>query len=130
MRIKLLTAAVVSASVLLTCGVARANWVNITNSSDTQLFIDDSNVERRGDTVFYWEKQVFTVPQEASIKSLTSFQSANCASRVNRMHRLIAYNSAGIVIGDKKLSEQESPPRDFIPGTHGEEIYKAVCSNW
>jgi hypothetical protein len=70
------------------------------------------------------------VPQQGSIKSITSFQSANCASRVTHTHRLIAYNSAGKVIGDKKLSEQESPPQEIIPGTQGENIYKAVCSNW
>ena len=130
MRIKLLTAAVVSASVLLTSGVARANWVNITNSSDRQFFIDNSNVERRGDTVFYWEQQVFAVPQQGSIKSLTAYQSVNCTSRVNRVHRLIAYNSAGVVVADGKLSEQESPLQEIIPGTNGDNIYKTVCSNW
>ncbi len=130
MRIKLLTAAVVSASVLLTSGVARASWVHISSSSNEQFFIDDSNVERRGDTVFYWEQDIFAVPQEGSIKSITSFQSTNCASRVKRMHRIIAYNSAGVVVADGKLSEQESTIQEIIPGTHGENIHKAVCSNW
>lgn len=130
MRIKLLTAAVVSASVLLTCGVARANWVHVSTSSDRQFFIDNSNVERRGDTVFYWEQNIFAVPQEGSIKSLTAYQSVNCTSRVRRTHRLIAYNSAGVVVADGKLSEQELPLQEIIPGTHGENLYKAVCSNW
>ncbi len=130
MRIKLLTAAVVSTTILLTSGVARANWLHISSSSDGQVFIDDSNVERRGDTVFYWEQKVFAVPFKGSIKSLTSFQSTNCASRVKRMHRVIAYNSAGVVVADGKLSEQESPLQEIIPGTNGDNIYKAVCSNW
>lgn len=130
MRIKLLTAAVVSATVLLTSSVARADWVHISTSSDRQFFIDNSNVERRGDTVFYWEQQIFAVPLKGSIKSFTAYESVNCVNRVMRMHRVIAYNSAGVVVADGKLSEQESPLQEIIPGTHGENIYKAVCSNW
>lgn len=130
MRIKLLTVAVVSATVLLTSGIARANWVNISTSSDRQFFLDNSNVEKRGDTFYYWEQQVFAVPLQDLVKSFTTYQSVNCVNRVIRMHRMIAYNSAGVVVADEKLSEQKSRPQEIVPGTHGDNIYKAVCSNW
>lgn len=129
MKLKLLVAAV-SASLVLIPNVAKAEWVHISSSSEGQFFIDDSNVERRGDTVSYWQQAVLAVPQQDSVKSITSYQSANCASRVSRMHRVIAYNSAGIVIGEQKLSEQQSPPQEIIPGTIRGNIYKAICSNW
>lgn len=130
MRTKLLTVAVVSAAALLTPSVALANWVHISTSSDRQYFIDNSNVERRGDTVSYWQQDVFAVPLQGSTKSITAYFSADCASQVNRMHWVIRYNSAGIVIADGKLSEQQSPLQEIISGTHKENVYEAVCSNW
>lgn len=81
MNHKLFTAACISTALALIPGVARADWINVTNSSDRQYLIDDSAIERRGDTVFYWEQEIFAVPQKGSIKSLTAYQSVNCQTR-------------------------------------------------
>lgn len=130
MNMKLLTAALLFAATLLNSGVARADWVEVATSSDTQLLIDDSAIERRGGMVFYWEKIVFAVPQAGSIKSITSYNSVNCGSRVTRTYELIAYNAAGKAVLDDALGEQNFLIEEIVPGTQGETVYKTVCSNW
>ncbi len=130
MNHKFLPAAFISSALTLIPGVARADWVNLTNSSERQYFIDDSTIERRGDTIFYWQQSIFTVPQRGSMKSQTGYLSVNCQNRIYRTHRVIAYNVARKVIVDGNFTEKQSPPQTIIPGTKGEIIYKAVCYNY
>ena len=129
MNHKLFTA-VISTALTLIPGVARADWINVSNLSEVQSLIDNSAIERRGDTVFYWEHDILAVPLKGSIKSITSYQSVNCQTRITRTHRLIGYNVAGKVIADGNLTEKQLPPTTVVPGTNGDSVYKAVCYNY
>lgn len=129
MKVKLFTAIVISVASLLNPSIARAEWIQVASSGDTQLLIDNNAIERRGSTVFYWEKIVFTVPQHGSIKSMTSYNSINCESQVMRTYELIAYNAAGKAVLDDGVGTQILIEQ-VIPGTQGETVYQAVCSNW
>jgi hypothetical protein len=56
MKIKLLTAAVISAATLLNPGIARADWVDVAHARNGAfLRVDESSLARYGDKVVYVE---------------------------------------------------------------------------
>lgn len=130
MRIKLLIAAVVSATALLTPGIARADWVHITNSSDgdVQVFVDDNSIESHGNTVYYWQRNNFRLSRKDSTTSNVSYNSVVCGSRIHRTLQLMGYDSTGSVVFNYKSNEQESSPKEIVPGSVLEGVYEAVCS--
>lgn len=129
MKIKRFAVAVISAVALLNPGVARADWVYVTSSNNTQFFIDDGAVEKRGSTVFYWGKIVFAMPQRDSIKSITAYSSIDCQNRVARTYELVGYTTAGQTLFNEELSEQHSLIEKINLGTQGENIYQTICHN-
>jgi hypothetical protein len=77
-----------------------AEWTKVTeNSVGDKFFVDTSAIQRRDDTVFYWEYREFVEPNHAFIDvelpqplyGAVSRWSVDCSSKVQRLRRINAY---------------------------------------
>lgn len=103
----------------------------ITSSSDgnSQFFIDDSSIVRRGNIVDYWQQAIDRVPYKGVMKVGKTHNSVNCQNRIFRVSRMVAYDSAEKQLLDVNLTEKDYPPQEIVPGTALDQIYKTLCSN-
>jgi hypothetical protein len=77
-----------------------AEWVNVTvNSVGDRFLIDKSSIQRKDDTVWYWEYREFPQPNNAFLEEpvdqpvhgVVLNWSANCTSKTQRLRQITAY---------------------------------------
>ncbi|MEH2025142.1 surface-adhesin E family protein [Nostoc sp.] len=105
-----------------------ADWVLVSVALDgSRIFVDNESYEKRGAIAWYWRMREEVQPDETGVISTKSFDSTDCRNRTYRIRQLISYNNRGQVIFSMNDGDN-GPLNKFVPGTMGEEIFKAVCS--
>ncbi|MEH2408228.1 surface-adhesin E family protein [Nostoc sp.] len=108
--------------------VLAADWVLVSESSSgNRIFIDNESYEKRGTIAWYWKMIERVQPDETGVTRRIIFESTDCRNHTYRMRQLISYNSNGQVIFSRNDGDN-GPLDQFVPGTIGENILKAVCS--
>jgi hypothetical protein len=105
-----------------------AEWVSITtNSVGDKFFVDKGSIQRKGDTVWYWEYREFPQPNNAFLEDAIDQPvygvvinwSVNCSNNVQRLRQVTAYDKAKKVIrkfnyGDTGSLSQPKPGSSAI----------------
>lgn len=80
-----------------------AEWVKVAeNSVKDQFFVDKSSIQRKGDTVWYWEYREFLQPNNAFVEETVDQPvhgvvlnwSVDCANKVQRLRQITAYDKS------------------------------------
>lgn len=75
-------------------------WTKVTeNAVGDRFFVDKSSVQRKGDTVWYWEYREFPQPNNAFLEEAVDAPvhgavinwSVNCSSKMQRLRQVTAY---------------------------------------
>jgi hypothetical protein len=86
--------------VLFPAAAQAVEWTKVTeNSVGDKFFVDTSAIQRRDDTVFYWEYREFVEPNNAFVEvelpqplyGVVSRWSVDCGSKVQRLRRINTY---------------------------------------
>jgi hypothetical protein len=84
-----------------------AEWEKVTeNAVGDRFLVDTSSIQRRGDTIFYWEYREFPQPNNAFLEETVDRPvhgvvlnwSANCSSKTQRLRQVTAYDKERKVI--------------------------------
>ncbi|MBF2026049.1 MAG: hypothetical protein IGS48_04680 [Oscillatoriales cyanobacterium C42_A2020_001] len=112
-----------------------AEWESVTqNAVGDRFLIDKSSIQRKADTVFYWEYREFPQPNNAFLEEpvdqpvygVVLNWSANCTSKTQRLRQVTAYDKARKVI--KRFSYGENGAL-FQPksGSSASTVLNNVC---
>lgn len=111
-------------------------WKKITeNSTKDSFFIDTESIQRKGNTITYWEYREFPEPNNAFLENAINEPlhgvvirwSADCASKTQRLRRVNAFGKERKLLqrfdyGDNGTLMQ---PR---PGSSGYEVLNYACN--
>jgi len=117
---------------LLALPVSAAQWVKITDSKVSAIYVDTASIKRTGDIVSAWYRRDFKrpMPSEKKLPYLSSrvLNYYNCATREVAAAQWITYEKPG---GEgKKVSSDRVEPLAYgdIPlGEAGIDVYNFVC---
>jgi hypothetical protein len=115
--------------------VFAAEWFKVTeNRVKDQFFIDKSSIQRRGDSVWYWEFREFQQPNNAfleetvnqPIHGLVMNWSVDCVSKTQRLRQATAYDKSRKVIQRFSYGDNGSlaQPRS---GSSASAVLEYVC---
>lgn len=113
-----------------------ATWVKVTaNAAKDGFFIDTDSIQKKGQTVTYWEYREFSEPNNAFLENdvpkplygVVIRWSGDCNAKTQRLRRVNAFTSNRVLIqkfdyGDKGTLTQ---PR---PGSSGYEVLEMACN--
>jgi hypothetical protein len=94
-------------SLLLPVQAIAAEWESVTqNGVGDRFLVDTSSIQRKADTVFYWEYREFPQPNNAFLEESVDQPvhgvvlnwSANCPSQTQRLRQVTAYDKDRKVI--------------------------------
>lgn len=106
---KLLTLTVLGCLLSAAPAAIAAEWREITrNDVGDRFMIDTSSLDRRGNSVWFWEYRDFPQPNNAFLEETVDqpvhgaviYRSVDCTSGIQRLRRIIAYNK------DKKVIQR------------------------
>jgi hypothetical protein len=114
---------VLTGVVLLPTAATAVEWTKVTeNSVGDKFLVDTSAIQRKDNTVFYWEYREFGVPNNAFLEvelpkplhGAVSRWSVDCDTKVQRLRRINAYAKDRSLIqkftyGDPGLTVQSRP---------------------
>lgn len=84
-----------------------ADWESVTqNAVGDRFLVDTSSIQRKADSVFYWEYREFPQPNNAFLEETVDRPvhgvvlnwSANCSSKTQRLRQVTAYDKERKVI--------------------------------
>ena len=112
-----------------------AEWESVTqNSAGDRFLIDTSSIQRKADSVFYWEYREFPQPNNAFLEESVDRPvhgvvlnwSANCTSKTQRLRQVTAYDQDRKVI--KRFSYGESGSLvQLRPGSSASKVLDYAC---
>lgn len=110
-------------------------WDAVTqNSTGDRFLVDTSSIQRKADTVFYWEYREFPEannafleePLEEPVHGVMLNWSANCTSKTQRLRQVTAFDKDRKVI--KRFSYGDTkPPTQAKEGSSGGKVLQYVC---
>jgi hypothetical protein len=133
--IHILLLSLISAIVVAPKPAQAVDWTKVTeNPAGDQFFVDTSAIQRKGNTVFYWEYREFREPNDAFLEidlpqplyGAVNRWSVECGSKAQRLNKVNAYGKNRALIqkysyGDKGLAVQSRP------GSSSYKVVEFVC---
>jgi len=112
-----------------TLPAAADQWVFVARDhNDIDYYVDPEFVERRHNTVWFWQMSVFPEPDEKGILARKTYSAMICPLRAWRPVAIARFNVQGELITRTQLSDDE-PLQFFTSGSVGEAIWKLVCQS-
>lgn len=119
----------IAATVVLIPSSAKAEWIYATSGNGFDILIEDSSVTNQGNTVSYWQQDVWERPFKGQAKQVISQYALNCSNSSNTTITSTAYNSSGKPLTNPALSSRPGSIRTNLPGTIGYTIQQMICGN-
>ncbi len=123
-------------SMSLTQSAVAVTWVKVTeNSAKDGFFIDTDSIQRKGQTVGYWEYREFIEPNNAFLENdvakplygVVIRWTADCSAKTQRLRRVNAFTSNRELIQKFEYGEKGTlnQPR---PSSSGYEVLEMACN--
>ena len=123
-------------SMSLTQSAIAATWVKVTeNGAKDGFFIDTDSIQKKGQTVSYWEYREFVEPNNAFLENdvakplygVVIRWSADCGAKTQRLRRVNAFTTNRELIQKFEYGEKGTlnQPR---PGSSGYEVLEMACN--
>ncbi len=123
-------------SMSLTQSAMAVTWVKVTeNAAKDGFFIDTDSIQKKGQTVSYWEYREFVEPNNAFLENdvakplygVVIRWSADCGAKTQRLRRVNAFTENRELIQKFEYGEKGTlnQPR---PGSSGYEVLDMACN--
>lgn len=117
----------------LACVAGPPQWLSISVSDDSALFIDTANIRRRGATVEAWLLTNFNAPKDGllgSYQSNISLWSLDCANERITVKANIWYrekSGRGQTVFSADTGSSAGDPTHIVPGSIGDVVSHYLC---
>lgn len=109
--------------------VRAADWQPYVNNGDVTIYVATDRIDRQGDTIDIWDKNVFRKPRHLGdgrqYDYTISHESVSCSSNSSEMHEIIAYRNDGKVV----LSSESGSDgwQRAVPDSIEESLISELC---
>lgn len=126
--------AVLVALVMPVPAAIAAEWASVTqNAAGDRFLIDTSSIQRKADTVSYWEYREFPQPNNAFLDEVVNKPvhgvvlnwTANCTGKTQRLRQVTAYDKERQVI--KRFTYSEGNPSQPKAGSSAIAVLNYAC---
>lgn len=128
--------------VLLVCFISlsadASNWIRLTRHDNTEIYVDDASVAKRGKFMQAWDRTDYPSPQTMTFAPFKQYRSMkalgyyDCANKTGALRELILYagpSGSGEVVANISVPEVHLDFKLMDPGSVGKVLLNYVCGS-